>query len=313
MAMSRTFEKNRREHKREDVLIKVHLGDEKDARAVYATDLSKGGLFVATKSKLGVGQALDVTLVHPLTHATLKMACKVANERTDGQGRLRGYGLKFTAFSKGVQAELELFVEGVVALDPDEEIELVEVSDKAPPPAPPPAPAKALKRSKTQKLIRQAKELLDEGNLVGAVHVLSRATAIDPKDEAVWAALREIEGRIKLKDAAEDELAIEVDLSELEEPAPVEKTDQRKCKLLYEAARDCYSTKEVDAAIDYLHGALEANPSFVPARCALAQILLEEKDDRAGAVDQCKKVLKAEPKNDRALALLEIASSSKAG
>jgi len=75
------LEENRRAHRRHGVLINVRVKDEEKLRDLYATDLSDGGLFVATRSAMPVGQKLDVVLVHPLTEKTLQIECEVANAR----------------------------------------------------------------------------------------------------------------------------------------------------------------------------------------------------------------------------------------
>lgn len=324
---SQSFDDDRREHRRHGVLINVRLRDEQRLRELYATDLSNGGIFVATRSELPLGQRLEVALVHPLTDATLTIECEVANVRRDEDGAVRGCGLRFTAFDETIREELSLFVEGVIELEPDEDLEIVEEPEGA---RPPPLPTDATDRKvRAHGLFLQGKLLVREGNLVGAAHVLARATESDPDNEQLWEALREVEARIRAEGAGrrpvtpEPEESVDVDLDGLsdddveepeveweepvlylEEPAALETEDRRKATMLFDAARDCYGTGEVDDAVAYLKKSIGADATFVPAYCALATIVADEQGDLERAVFLCNKALEIDPSNAKARATL---------
>lgn len=294
-----TFARNRREHRRHDVLINVQLRDEERLQSLYATDLSKGGLFLATRSNMVIGEAAGVKLIHPLTEETFEIECIVSNERQDRSGAVKGYGLRFAVFNEKVLEELSQFVEGVIEFDLGDEMTLIETEDVKPPPLPPDATGE---EERAQVLLRQGRHLAGKGNLVGAVHVLSRATALTPTDETLWEALDETEG-LFLEETAEAE-SLDLDLSELEETA-----DRRKCKLLFESARDRHCSGDTKEAVSYLEKALKIDPSFLPAYCALAKMLAEGDGDLERSVSLCKKALEYEPDYEQAIALLALFES----
>lgn len=311
---------NRREHRRHGVLINVRVQDETRLKKLHATDLSKGGMFLATRSEMEVGQSLAVALVHPLTEATFEIECAIANARKGEDGAVVGYGLRFVTFDERVREELSLFVEGVVELEAEEDLEIIE-DDAKPPPLPPDA------KERARGLVAQGKQLAREGNLVGAAHVLSRATALAPADEEAWEALGKVEGRLskspRRSAPPEEDLAVDIEVGEfdepdvewgtpevvLDEPAAFEPADRRKAKLLFEAALDCHATGDIDDAIGYLERSLGSDPAFVPSYWALAKIVASAKGDTERGVFLCTRALELEPKNEMVLAVLDTIRS----
>lgn len=312
--MTLTFDENRRKHRRHDVHINVELQDESQLKSLYATDLSRGGLFLATRSEMKVGQKLDLVLEHPLTEENFAIESEVVNVRHDDAGAVKGYGLSFLSFDEERREALLLFVEGVVELEPElDDLELIEdveeVEPPKPPPPPPPPPA-AKKPERAAELVERGRKLAGEGNLTAAAHVLSRATSLEPTNEKIWAFLREVEGQLEAQrqQPAEEDVEIDVDLSEVE-ASPPESTERRKSKLLFESAREVFDPNDVEDAVYYLEKAIAADETFLPSYFALVMIMMENTGDLAEAARLCRRVLELAPKNKKARSLLETIES----
>ncbi len=341
----------RRKHERHCVLIKVALRDEQRFRHLYATNLSRGGLFLSTKNSLPVGQEVIVRLIHPLTGAAFEVKAQVANIRRAQDESVRGCGLKFTAFDETIQRQLFRFVKGVLEPEPDPEPEHPEAKGEPVEDITSPPDDASSNTLRAHAMLLRGLALAREGNLIGAAHLLARATSLDPTEETLWSTLRDVEGQLeaaaKAQEAKEDDqgeprptvpvetssslpeedvvlsltddMVIDQDkgepeVLELEEPAVLEPTDRRKAKLLYEAAKDCYGTGEIDDAINYLEKSLGSDPSFAPTYYALAGILAEERDELERGLFLCRKAVDLDPDNQEyheALQSLETTIANK--
>ena len=301
----------RRIDERHVVLIKVALRDEQRLRHLYATNLSKGGLFLATKSSLPLGQEVLLRLVHPISGADYEVAAEVVNVRRDPDGDVKGCGLRFKTFDDDVKEDLFLFVEGVVDLDDEleeDDEEEVEIDVEETPTA----------QQKALALLQKSLALEAEGNLVGAAHLLARATSIAPTEDSLWTNLRRIESQLEASteprertalDEASGKTTVPVDVSatepprdsgvvELDETDAHEPADRRKARLMFEAARDCYRTQDVQDAINYLERALGSDPTYAPPYYALAGMLAEEGGDIERCIFLCRKAVELDPDNE---------------
>lgn len=324
----------RRKDERHVVLVKVAVRDEQRLRTLYATNLSQGGLFLATRTALPLGQEVRLRLVHPLTQATFEVSAEVANVRRSEEGGVQGCGLKFSTFDEDFKEDLFLFVEGVVDIEEDEEEIEFDVDMESDEPIPE-APSEATpEKAQAYALLLKSLVLENEGNIVGAAHLLARATSIDPTEDALWTALKRVEAKLENEAAslaapetgATEEFESEKEtlpvsdeplqassqeresVLELDETSALEPADRRKSRLLFEAARDCYRTQDVDDAINYLEHSIGADPTYAPPHYALAGMLAEERNDVKRSLFLCRKALELDPDNEvyqEALASLE--------
>lgn len=80
----------------------------------YGTEISTGGMFLATSDPLPVGRELRVRLVLPETQKQITMRARVAHSRSskeaDASGLPAGMGVSFVALDAATRAELEGFV-----------------------------------------------------------------------------------------------------------------------------------------------------------------------------------------------------------
>lgn len=80
----------------------------------YGTEISTGGMFLATNDPLPVGRELRVRLVLPETLTEITMRARVAHRRTpaeaDAAGLPAGMGVSFVALDAATLAQLEGFV-----------------------------------------------------------------------------------------------------------------------------------------------------------------------------------------------------------
>lgn len=327
----------RRQDERHVVLVKVALRDEERLRNLYATNLSQGGLFLATKTALPIGQEIRLQLVHPLNQASFEVSAEVVNIRKGEDGAVQGCGLKFSTFDEDIKEQLFLFVEGVVDLDDEEDDDGIEIEIDSEEPIPH-APSRATpEKTQAYALLLKSLVLEKEGNLIGAAHLLARATSIDPAEDALWTALRRVEAKLETKAASysaeatideeevtSDKETLPVTEESIEEPEPTEQpresvfelneldalepADRRKSRLLFEAARDCYRTQDVDDAVNYLEHSIGADPTYAPPYYALAGMLAEDRGDVKRSLFLCAKAVELDPDNEvyqEALASLE--------
>ena len=79
--------------------------------ACRTSDIGTGGVFVATSSRLQIGERLLVVLTTPSAWEPLSIDAEVAWERQDdGSGAAPGFGLKFLALTEEQKLALAKFV-----------------------------------------------------------------------------------------------------------------------------------------------------------------------------------------------------------
>jgi uncharacterized protein (TIGR02266 family) len=290
----------RRAHKRHDVLVRVAIRDAERLRSMFATDLSRGGIFLATRHAFPIGRALAVKLVHPVTEAELEVDAEVVNVRRNADGSVRGCGLRFTSFDEAIQKRIARFVEGVVA-PPDEARPAAAAPSlgAALPELPPDAPEE---KARARALMRRGLVLATEGNAIGAAHLLARATSLDPGEEHLWDLLHRIEPQVvaATRALAADEGADEqeaVSAGDGGEPSVLEPAARRKARLLFEAARSCYDLKDVDGTVAFLQRTIVADPTHAAAYYALAGVFTEERHAPDKGVELCRKAVELDPGN----------------
>lgn len=290
----------RRAHGRHLVKLRVAVKDAGTLRELHATDLSKGGIFVASRRALPIGERVSVKLVHPVTAEVFEIDAVVANVRCTRGGDVQGCGLRFEPFDDEARADLLAFVEGVVEPEaasepPNPEAE--ELADDLPEAPASDASAEALR---AHALMLRGLTLSRTGNLVGAAHLLVRAVSLAPEEEGLWKVLRQLEARLEA--AAEGRGGRPVSRVPGEADGATRKRASahpgaRKARLLFDEARSRYQEGDFAGATERLEAALEADPDHAPALYALAGLLAERGDDLGRALELCRRAALLDPDN----------------
>ncbi len=302
----------RRAHKRHLVKLRVAVRDEGKLRELHATDLSRGGLFVATPRALPVGERVGVKLVHPLSGEVFEIDAVVANVRCARGGEVQGCGLRFELFDDEARGALSRFVAGV--LDPDVDEADAEAPTGEPPESPEgedareaPPSAATTEALRAHALMLRGLALSRQGNLVGAAHLLVRAVSLAPEEEALWKVLRQLEARLEAAAAEREggaprrpsgpDASAGGDRPDGSPARPSSHPGARKARLLFDEARRLYQAGDFDGAAESLERAIEADPDHGPALYALAGLLAEHGDELPRALDLCRRAVALDPEN----------------
>jgi PilZ domain len=92
-------------HKAELPLVVDSVGE---LQTLLATNVSQGGMFVATTVPLPIGHSMRVIVVHPNSGATFLLDCVV--RRRDVDGSPPGVGVEFDAMSDAHRADFMEFI-----------------------------------------------------------------------------------------------------------------------------------------------------------------------------------------------------------
>jgi len=312
----------RRAHSRHLVLLKVAIKDETALRNLHATNLSKGGMFVATRKPLPMGRSVKVRLVHPVSEATLEVSAEVVNCRKGKDGEVSGCGLKFEAFDDDARQALAHFVDGVV--EPRTAETPAAVAEASADEGAPASGGENEDKLRAHALMLRGMSLAHSGNLVGAAHLLARAVSLDPEEEELWQALRKLEGR--LESAASERASASADPSapdgepaqveasvKRSEPAVLDSPERRKAKLFFEIAKKSYVSADFDGAVAWLEKAVDLDPEHAPALYALAGLITERGEEIPRALELCRRATTLDPDNEDYQNALESLESLTSG
>jgi Tfp pilus assembly protein PilZ len=117
----------RRQHPRLAVRMRVQPRNVQALLEMWTRDVSRGGMFIETEHALGVGELLEVDVVHPQTGATFTLSCVVRRIARGSAGR--GLGVEIRELDDDRRAAFQDFAMSSI---PELDEALVLVADDDP-------------------------------------------------------------------------------------------------------------------------------------------------------------------------------------
>lgn len=105
-----TFDQNRRQHRRIEVRLAVHVGSEHNFIAAESENLSAGGLFVYTRDRLQEGREVELR-IHLEGEGELAVTGIVSWTRPDTEPGGPGFGVRFTRVPPAAERAIGRFIE----------------------------------------------------------------------------------------------------------------------------------------------------------------------------------------------------------
>ncbi len=110
--------RDQRQHLRIPTHLKVVFESDSELREAVLTNISEGGLFIATERPLDVASPLQLMIDAGACHGTISVRARVVWRRSAASGEAAGMGLRFEDLDDRQRASVDRLIESVAGRTP---------------------------------------------------------------------------------------------------------------------------------------------------------------------------------------------------